>query len=296
MPSFRIFFFLKILIVLSNVNYNVASSISSTSTQTCAIEKYSKTVSCFGIRNDTIIPDDSIQFESISSADYFSCGITLIGKQILCWKRGYYVTSELSSITGFTKVSTGLNHACALKNQKILCMGRDDYGQATPPSGNFVDVSCGNKSTCAIDVNGKIHCFGKHFDSDRFGMGPPNGTFVEVHVGPGTQACAVSSIGEIHCWGAEEFEENQVHSGPFLHVNAHLYGYCGTHANLTVECFGRTKVFQDLALSTQFLQISIGTADACGVENGTNLLLCETVGLNYDLPFLPNDFEVYIGQ
>jgi alpha-tubulin suppressor-like RCC1 family protein len=216
---------------------------------------------------------------------------------MLCWKKGYYVISELSNETGFsTKLSTGQNHACALKNQQILCMGRSDYGQATPPSGNFVDISCGNRSTCAIDVNGKIHCFGKHYVSNRFVTSPPNGTFVEVHVGPGTQACAVSSIGEIHCWGLEEFDENQVHSGPFIHVNVHLYGYCGTYTNLTVECFGQSKVFQDLALSTQFLEISIGIFDACGVENATNLLLCETVGRIHDVSFLPNDFEVYIAQ
>jgi alpha-tubulin suppressor-like RCC1 family protein len=222
----------------------------------------------------------------------------------LCWKEGNFWHVTFGNETGFTKVATGESHACGLKNQQLICKGRDHYGQASPPSGNFIDVSAGKDSTCAINTNGEIQCFGKGYENyvgdEMFGIydsSIPNGTFVEVSVGPGTQACAISTTGDIHCWGLEMFfEESHVREGPFIHVNVYFNGICGIRTNHTVECWGKRLVFYDLSSSVLFSELSIGIDNACGVENGTNLLKCELTGPNTNMLSIPNDFEVYMDQ
>ena len=297
MSCYRIFS-LTVLIFSSYITYGFTKSITSTNTQICAIEKYSQTISCFGARNDTIIPDDSIQFESISSSLLFACGITATDNKMLCWRTGDFLNSALANETGFTKVAAGENHACGLKNQQLLCMGRDDYGQASPPSGNFIDVGAGNKYTCAIDTNGEIQCFGKKYFGDtswNFSGSAPNETFVELDVGLFYQVCAISTIGDIHCWVIQETgQTHQVREGPFIHVNVHYHGVCGIHTNHTVECWGHKQVLQNLTSSVHFSELSVGVDNACGVENGTNLLKCEIIGIEFDTPSIPNDFEVYM--
>lgn len=305
MSFVRFFLFLLIPIFSSFFQHSIAKSITSTSTQICAIEKYSQTISCFGPFNDTIIPDDSLQFESISSAFFSSCGITATERKILCWKKGHFWHKTFGNETGFTKVATGENHVCGLKNQQLTCAGRDDYGQASPPPGNFIDVSAGRDSTCAINTNGEIQCFGKGYENyvgtfEMFGLfdgSTPNGTFVEVSVGSATQACALSTTGDIHCWGLEKFfNENLVLEGPFIHVHVHFYGICGIRTNHTVECWRKRLVFYHLSSSVLFSEVSVGIDNACGVENGTNLLKCESTGPHTNKLSIPNDFEVYMDQ
>ena len=63
---------------------------------------------------------------------------------------------------GFIDVSRGYDHACALhSNGSITCWGRNDVGQATPPtSGRFVAISSDYKGTCAVRDDGAVLCWG----------------------------------------------------------------------------------------------------------------------------------------
>ena len=64
--------------------------------------------------------------------------------------------------TGFVDVSRGYDHACALhSNGSITCWGRNDVGQATPPtSGRFIAISSEYKGTCAVRDDGAVLCWG----------------------------------------------------------------------------------------------------------------------------------------
>ena len=63
---------------------------------------------------------------------------------------------------GFVDVSRGYDHACALhSNGSITCWGRNDVGQATPPtSGRFIAISSEYKGTCAVRDDGAVMCWG----------------------------------------------------------------------------------------------------------------------------------------
>ena len=64
--------------------------------------------------------------------------------------------------SGFTEVSRGFDHACALhSNGSISCWGSNDVGQSTPPSsGRFVSISSEYKGTCAVRNDGAVLCWG----------------------------------------------------------------------------------------------------------------------------------------
>ena len=63
---------------------------------------------------------------------------------------------------GFVDVSYGSDHACALhEDGSIACWGANEYGKASPPSGEFKSVSSGEHGTCALrSDDGKIVCWG----------------------------------------------------------------------------------------------------------------------------------------
>ena len=63
---------------------------------------------------------------------------------------------------GYIDVSYGSDHACALhEDGSIACWGANEYGKASPPSGEFKSVSSGEHGTCALrSDDGKIVCWG----------------------------------------------------------------------------------------------------------------------------------------
>jgi alpha-tubulin suppressor-like RCC1 family protein len=142
---------------------------------------------------------------SISVGRDFACGI--VNAQVFCWgsnasgKLGQNATTLPSSMSPdntikhpqrvgdlstkyATKVSTGLNHACAIVSAQLWCWGDNTTGQlgiGTNGSGTstgtpqqighnatntgifdtkrITDVSAGDKNTCAI-ADGQLYCWG----------------------------------------------------------------------------------------------------------------------------------------
>ena len=63
---------------------------------------------------------------------------------------------------GYTDVSYGSDHACALHvTGTIYCFGNPEYGKTTPPAGEFESVNSGEHGSCAIGRDdGKLVCWG----------------------------------------------------------------------------------------------------------------------------------------
>ena len=98
------------------------------------------------------------------------CGLRPDGS-IDCWgASGADQMVNLPAATEkFRAFSVGWNHACAIKGDGTLsCWGSNINGQATPPSGTFVQVAAGNTFTCGIRDNGTRTCWG----SDAQGQAP----------------------------------------------------------------------------------------------------------------------------
>ena len=107
--------------------------------------------------------------------------------------------------SGFTQVSAGLSHTCALRSDSsIACWGDNNYGQVTPPTPNsgFTQVSAGAIHTCALRSNSSIACWG----DNNYGQATPpspNSGFTQVSAGY-QHNCALKSNGSITCWGKND--------------------------------------------------------------------------------------------
>src|SRR5262249_25832793 len=80
----------------------------------------------------------------------------------------------------------------------LACWGHNQFGQATPPGGNYTALAVGNEHACAVRLDGVLVCWGDNSSGEST---PPKGTYVSVTAGGSSHSCAVSTNGAIVCWG-----------------------------------------------------------------------------------------------
>lgn len=69
---------------------------------------------------------------------------------------------------------------------------------ADAPQTPLVQIAAGDFVTCAIDMDGAVHCWGKDVAGSTF---EPDGTFVQISASDAYSTCAISSEGDVQCWG-----------------------------------------------------------------------------------------------
>ena len=198
--------------------------------------------------------------------------------------------------TGFSAVSDGLNHTCAIRESgEIECWGRNPVGQTDPPAGSdFSAVSAGGAHTCALRTSGEIECWGWN-ESDVVTVtedgektyipagrtDAPAGSFSAVRAG-GRHNCAIrAGSGEIECWGDntvwrfnEEIQADElVHggqtdapAGPFVAVSAGAQHTCAIRESGEIECWGWNDVGQTDAPTGRFSAVSASAKHTCAIR------------------------------
>lgn len=146
------------------------------------------------------------------------------------WQTGYQSPGDAgpfwSTPSVLRHVSAGKAHSCALEERgDVRCTGqlgevRPDVIASGAPSGfwsvNAIQVVSGGGFACALRKDGTIACWGED-GAGQLGNGPGRwsgwrtgaqvavtvqGIFGAVDVTAGEEhACAVTSRGELHCWG-----------------------------------------------------------------------------------------------
>ncbi|MCX6395309.1 MAG: fibronectin type III domain-containing protein [Propionibacteriales bacterium] len=179
---------------------------------------------------------------------------------------------------GWTAVSTGLQHTCALgSNGTLWCWGRNTYGQLgsnadiTSPTptkvgsaSTWTDVSAGDDFTCGIQAPGTLWCWGYN-QYGQLGTTTNVGTnlanAVPVQVGSATSwtsvsagrnsACGRQSDGTLWCWGLN------------------LDGQLGRveNANSSTPNPGPGKV----GSNTDWAFVTVGADQACATRSGGTL-------------------------
>ena len=172
-------------------------------------------------------------FSMVSVGGYFACGIRAQAGSILCW--GYPGDNSCAWVDPMT-------------------------GQLDAPAGEFVSISSGLFSSCAIEKSGKVHCWGAGDASDdpnltcrgflqNFGQSiPPEGMFRSISVGA-NHVCGVKTDGTVACWGAgttdegcqdagENCRQSRPPAGKFDQVSVGNYHSCAMTAERKVQCWG----------------------------------------------------------
>ena len=142
--------------------------------------------------------------------------------------------------TGYTRVSAGGYHTCALSSQStIRCWGANWAGQADAPfTTGFKAVSAGRTHTCALNGSGAITCWGENGDGRAT---PPSGTGYKAISAGYANTCAIKSNDSITCWGDPAKGMDKVPSGSFTRIAVAGNTGCAQRADTTIICWGDTS-------------------------------------------------------
>ena len=193
---------------------------------------------------------------------------------------------------GFTSVSAGNKHACAVRADKSLeCWGHNLERQLNAPVGEFLAVSAGGFHTCALRVDNTLSCWGDGGDGQTK---RPRVEFLSVSSGF-RHTCAVSadeaSESNVQCWGLDIKGQATPTAGSYRKVSAGWEHTCGLRTDGAVQCWGsnghgQAGVEDPTAPMTctvfgcapryapkwgPFIDVSSGTTHTCAVRTGGSI-------------------------
>ena len=154
-------------------------------------------------------------------------------------------------------------HTCGVKtDQSVACWGCNDYGQATPPAGNFSSVSAGAYHTCGVKTDQTVACWGHNVDGAAT---PPGGSFSSVSAGY-YHTCGVKTDGKASSAGAQRLRQATPPGGTFSSVSGGYYYTCGVKTDQSVACWGNDSYGQATPPGGSFSSVSAGDYHTCGVK------------------------------
>jgi alpha-tubulin suppressor-like RCC1 family protein len=219
----------------------------------------------------------SSTFIDIAAGEKHTCAIDSNNK-LWCWGVGYLggigslISSDLPVAVehdkSFTKVATSHSHTCVIDTgNKLWCMGENAQGQLgndnepvdstvlveVTSTKEFIDISIGISTSCAIDSTHKAWCWGLG-GHGAIGVDSPDPEYhvpqlvsdsmlfntISTH---GYYTCAISTLGVPWCWGNDD------------------YGRLGDGGGIVNS---NTPV--QVVTSATFVTISVNTYNACGVD------------------------------
>lgn len=170
---------------------------------------------------------------------------------------------EVVEPDGIGGVGAGDRFSCAVRTDgSVLCWGRDDVGQATPPADELVVVvASGYRHACGLDLDGHLTCWGDPADGRTV---PPTGTFEAISSGE-RGSCALTGADALACWG--ELALSAAPTGTFSQVDVGGLGACALRTNGAAVCWGDAGL--EASAAGSFVDIAVGHAHACGLrDNG----------------------------
>ena len=111
------------------------------------------------------------------------------------------------------QVSAGDRQTCAITpTRRLDCWGGNPDGQTTGQTGLYYLVSAGWKHTCGITIAGAIDCWG----SNQFGQSADqtSGPYFQVSAASG-HSCAWTPSSGANCWGDNALGRAEDQPGPF---------------------------------------------------------------------------------
>ena len=173
-------------------------------------------------------------------------------------------TSTTPSQAAFVQVSTGENHACALRSDGVVeCWGSNDHGQLDPPQGmKFRQIASGWHFTCGISEHGGVACWGR----DNYEQSsPPGGHYTDIRAG-WDHACA-NGPGGAACWGRAANDRTAVPTGvTFEAIGAGAEHSCGLTSDGDLACWGKNDNGRAQSREGPFGALAVGLVHTCVLQ------------------------------
>ncbi len=194
-----------------------------------------------GVCSGTVDPEGVPPMAGIDAGWNYTCALGENGKAY-CWGMNnsgqagpgsseFKILSpfEITVSGGFSKLSAGYSHVCALSNgEEVFCWGSNLQGQLGKESSDPVpleavsgisgveSVSAGGYHSCALLDDGTVKCWGNN-EHGTLGNGTTEDSASPVSVN-GLQnvkaisagfdhVCAVINDGTVKCWGSNEYSQ-----------------------------------------------------------------------------------------
>ena len=169
-------------------------------------------------------------------------------------------------------------YACGLQtNGEISCWGLQTALQLTPLQGTWSKISIGGGSSCALNRQGYLGCWGNSDGTERTGylFSPPSGQFKQTD-GGGDFNCAIKQDDTVTCWGGIGYAADFPTTDTFKQIAVGYFHGCGIKTDDTVACWGGVQTAGTppvrfpyaIAPSGTFKAISAGNDLTCGIRDG----------------------------
>ena len=211
------------------------------------------------------VPENTKQrFRQADAGGSATCGVLQGSRGILCWGRNDL--GQASPPVGkYRYVAMGEDHGCALTTQgRLRCWGVPTaYPTAEQAKGRFLSVAAGDDHTCAIRSNHKLVCWG---NNDNGELNVPPGKFRQV-VARGDHSCGVTRDKRLLCWGEKAFTEySQTMHMPVKKVATGQLHACALGTNGLTTCWGNGIHGENQAPADRFIDIVAGDWHTCGLR------------------------------
>ena len=273
---------------------------------TCGIHKRNGievggSVKCWGYNDHGQASPPYGMFTQVSSGHFHSCAISIDGR-VQCWGKLTEVPPSQKSHETYDQVCSGEYHSCAIRRHdgKVECWGRNDFGESTPLSSSFIQISCGNGHTCGIKDNGEVACWGR----DKHGESSPQRKthFKHISAGPTHHTCGVTKDNDVQCWGDNRRSQSiDFIRGPFKQVTAGSRSTCAIHEERGLECWGSSPPISPRELANfqknrqasgeTYRQITSGNGHICVVLDADGELHCWSSGADFKAHNVPLGFK-----
>jgi alpha-tubulin suppressor-like RCC1 family protein len=198
------------------------------------------------------------EWAMVSAGREFTCGIRLDGS-LACWGEEGFKGLDIDDNTDagqvsdaptegeWTWVATGDATACAVRagDGSIECWGYSGGGEYPVPGTDWVKAVTSTGITCALDVEGRVSCWGDQWE-DLHGCDSPNleGTYIDIDVSdPNLVLLRDDGSIEAPCpnwyfddgWTYEEWDLPE--SAIFVEVSSGRYRSCARSQEGTAWCW-----------------------------------------------------------
>ena len=260
---------------------------------TCGLRE-SGLVRCWGVRAVRDVPD--FEFAALSSPPRgdFVCGVRaadsgLDGGAVVCWgdlPSGVRAVAAPRSyggaVRGYTQVSAGSGHVCALRDDEyVVCWGDAGFGQTDAPVRGYSGVQSGERHSCALskrfgENGGDAVCWGD-YKRGQLKVPSPAGPWHSVAAGR-WHNCGVRLDRSVECWGQGRGEGDVGLGGDWVAPPGGEFSLvplalgarhsCGVRPGGTAVCWGDDTHGQSSPPQGEFVSLSAGARHTCGVLNG----------------------------